>query len=123
MAQITKFYRAEFHCENIPKFLEKKMTDLFVKNRSKAVAIFNRNIGAVNDAWDQVGEPAAFGNYAEDINPNYVQFIIDAIQPSIDELNKTLNVFNYYKINEVGDIVGYSPILKDSKIWVTLRPM
>lgn len=109
-----------YNYENVPKFLRKPMRKWFMKNRHEVVDIFNRYIDSVNKEWDLTGKPAAFGDYPEDINPEYVKLIHDRIQPRIDLINNKFIVFKY-KIGEYGNIIACVPFIKDSKLWITLN--
>ena len=91
----------------------------FMKNRHVVVEIFNKYIDKVNKEWDLTGEPAALGEYIEDINPKYVKFVQNRIQPFIDVANK--HFICKYKIDEYGDLVGYLPFIKNSKLIISLK--
>lgn len=60
----------------------------------------------------------SFGDYLEDINPEYVKEIQKTIQPFINDINKKF-IFFKFKIDQYGDIVGYIPFIKKSKLWMT----
>ena len=109
-----------YHYENIPKFLQKIMRKWYMKNRHEAVLIFHNYIDLVNKEWGLTGEPCSFGEYLEDINPKYAKFVQDKIQPHIDLLNKNYALFKY-KIDEYGDLVAYIPVIKNSKLWISLK--
>lgn len=109
-----------YHFENVPTFMQKIMQEEFMKHRNEVVDVFNERIDEVNDQWHQTGKPAAFGDYVEDINPEYAKFIKTEIQPSIDVLNKHFQICKY-RIDEIGDIVGYLPWVKNSKIYITIK--
>ena len=117
------YYTINYHFNSIPKVLQKILGGLFVKYRDEVVDIFNRHIDEVNREFDKTGKPCALGDFAEDLNPEYVQFINEKIQPHIDNFN---NKFEFkhlmkFKLDECCDIVGYIPGIKDSKIWITLK--
>lgn len=114
------YAKVHYHFENVPKFMRGFMSNEFMKNRGKVVDIFNTLIDSVNAEWNSTGKPCAFGEFAEDINPEYVKFIQDKIQPFIDVLNKQLK-YCRYRIDEVGDIIGFIPFIKKSKLWITLK--
>ena len=116
----TLYCTVNYHYENIPRFLRKSMREWFMKNRSEVVAIFNKYIDSVNKEWKLTGEPCAFGDYIEDINPEYAKLIQNRIQPRIDLLNNKFAFFKY-KIDEYGDIIAYIPFVKKSKLWITLN--
>lgn len=115
----TVYGKIFYHFENVPKFMQKPMRKLFMKHRSEVVYIFNKHIGEANKKWGLTGKPAMLGEYIEDINPEYSKFIRDYIQPFIDIANKGL--LCKYKIDEYGDIVGYLPFIKKSKLWIDLE--
>jgi hypothetical protein len=52
-----------------------RMSDWFIKNRHSVVKVFNNHIEEVNKKWELTGEPYSFGDYLEDINPEYVKEI------------------------------------------------
>mgnify|MGYP006990173936 CR=1 FL=1 len=52
-----------------------------MKHRSEVVKIYREHIGAVNDEWNLTGKEFAFGEYIEDINPEYSKLVYDRIQP------------------------------------------
>lgn len=116
----TVYFKVFYHFERVPRFMRDRMKKEYMKNRSEVVEIFNEHIDRVNEEWKSTGKPAAFGEYIEDINPEYSKFIFDRIQPYINVANE---LFPYckYKIDKFGDIVGYIPFIKKSKIWITLK--
>lgn len=120
---MTEYYGINFHFESVPKMLQEKLSGIFMKYRNEVVEIFNRYIDKVNRDFDKTGKPCALGDFAEDLNPEYVEFINDRIQPHIDDFNDRypFKYFMRFKLDECGDIVGYIPGIKDSKIWITLK--
>lgn len=116
----TFYCKVFYHYENIPKILQRIMREWFMKNRHGVVLIYNKHIDAVNKKWNLTGEPCSFGEYLEDINPKYAEFIQDMIQPYIDVFNKKFVLFKY-KIDEYGDLVAYIPAIKRSKLWISLK--
>lgn len=110
----------QYHFEKVPFNRRALLQDEFMKNRNVVVRIFNAHIDEVNNEWDLTGKPATFGDYLEDINPEYVAFIKDRIQPFIDEFNKS-SEHCWYDIDEYGDIIGRLPFNEDSRIWITLH--
>lgn len=96
------------------------MNKWFMKHRGSVVDIYNNHIDAVNKEWDLTGKPAAFGDYLEDINPEYITLIKDKIQPYIDAYNKRFRLFKY-EIDEIGDIVAKISFIKNSRLWITLK--
>ncbi len=114
------YYRIHPHFENIPSFMQNIMWNAYLKHREEAVNIYNELIDEVNKQWNLTGEPAAFGDYAEDVNPKYIKLLRDKIQPRINVLNKHLLLCKYC-IDDIGDIVGYIPWICNSKIYLTLE--
>ncbi len=111
-------YKAEFKFENIRGIFQPLIENLFMEHRSRAVELFNANIDRVNSDWEKTGKPFAYGEYFEDVNPEYVKAIKDAIQPIFDrELNPKLLV--RYEIDEYGDIIGR--VGHTGKITLTLK--
>lgn len=58
----------------------------------------------------------------EDINPEYVEFISERIQPRFDEAARRLWLRVWITFDKYGDLIGYIPQLRDSKIWVDFEP-
>ncbi len=114
------YFKVFYHFEKVPRFMRKRMKKEFMKNRNEVARIFREHIKAVNDEWNLTGKEFAFGEYTENINPEYSKLVYDRIQPFIDVANK---LFPYckYKIDEYCDIVGYLPFIKKSKLWITLE--
>ena len=116
-----QLFKAYYHYENIPKILRKSMRNWFMSHRSMVFEIFNENIDGVNSEWELSGEPFSFGEFIEDINPAYVKFMQSTIQPLIDDsINRKMMIFKF-KIDEYGDLVGYIPFIKNSKLYITLE--
>lgn len=113
-------FTVTYHFENVPRFMQKIMQMEFMKHRNEIVDVFNDCIDEVNEKWSLTGKPAAFGDYEEDINPEYVSYIRRHIQPKIDTLNKRFPICKY-RIDEIGNIVGYLPWIKNSKIYFTMK--
>lgn len=115
-----KYFKVFYHFEKVPRFMQKYMREEFMKHRSEVVRIFQEHIDGVNDEWTLTGKEFAFGEYIEDINPEYSKLVYDRIQPFIDVTNK---LFPYckYKIDEYCDIVGYLPFIRKSKLWISLK--
>ena len=115
-----RYFKVFYHFIRVPKFMRRRMKKEFMKNRNEVARIFREHIKAVNDEWNLTGKEFAFGEYIEDINPEYSKLVYDRIQPFIDVANKS---FPYckYKIDEYCDIIGYLPFIKKSKLWITLE--
>lgn len=118
----TVLFKMRFHMENIPKLLQEGAKKEFLKARNACAPIFNDMIGGVNKEWDHTGKPAAFGPNYEDINPEYVEFISERIQPRFDEAARRLWLRVWITFDKYGDLIGYIPQLRDSKIWVDFEP-
>ena len=116
----VRCYKVHFHSEKIPSYMEAIVSKAFMKHRREVCDVFNKYINSVNVEWDLTGKPAALGDYVEDINPEYVELIQKRIQPHIDKLNKHFLICRY-KIDEIGDMTGYVPWIKNSKIWFDLE--
>lgn len=69
------------------------------------VDIFNDNIDETNRRFEALGEPACFGDYVEDVNPNYVAMIRDDMLKYFAPMNAKTKVFNY-EIGKYGQIIG-----------------
>lgn len=110
----------QYHFEHVPRFMRKFVQKEFMKNRNEVVDIFNDHIDEVNKLWDLTGKPAAFSDHVKDINPEYVDHIKNYIQPAIDAVNKKFPICKY-RIDDIGNIVGYIPIIRKSKIFFTIK--
>ena len=116
-----QLFKVYYHYENIPKFLRKSMRNWFMNHRSEVVKIFNESIDGVNSEWNLSGEPYSYGEFLEDINPAYIKLIQNKIQPLVDGyINRKMTIFKF-KIDEYGDIVGYIPFIKNSKMYVSFK--
>lgn len=116
-------YQVIFHYEGIPEALGDLCASIYVTMRNRACEISSEMLGKINEEWDKTGKPAAFGRYAEDVNPEYIQFIRDRMQPVIDKtVNKESGILRIV-INDVGDFDGEIIGMKNSKIYVTLKPI
>lgn len=116
----TLYAKVEYHYENIPKWLQDFVAKRFILHYNEVVAVFNAHINEVNSEWKSTGELYAFGDYLEDINPEYVKYVQKRIQPSINIVNKRFYLCRY-KIDNYGGLVGFIPFIKDSKIWLTWK--
>lgn len=118
----TLMYKMYFHMENVPKLFQEGAKKEFLKARNACAPIFNDMIGDVNKEWDLTGKPASFGSHYEDINPEYVEFISERIQPHFDEAARRLWLRVWITFDKYGDLIGYMPQVRDSKIWVDFKP-
>lgn len=109
------YFKAEYRYTNIPKFLQEFVARKFMQHRSEIVELFNSKIDEVNTYYKSTGKSFAFGDYEEDINPEYVACIRRYIQPLFDEANKRFCICRY-SLGEYGEIVGYVPFIRNSKI-------
>lgn len=112
----------EYVYENVPSILRNIMANAYIQNRDKITDIFNEHIDWVNSEWDLIGKPAAFGEFIEDINPEYVKFVNERIQPYIDRVNEGFTLCKF-KLDEHCDIVGYIPYIEGSKLSIRIRPI
>ena len=112
-----------YHYENIPEFLRKSMRTWFMNHRNEVVKIFKENIDGVNSEWELTGEPYSYGEFVEDVNPDYIKLVQNTIQPLInDSINRETMIFKF-KIDEYGDIVGYIPFINNSKLYISFEPV
>lgn len=116
-----QLYEVVYNYENVPKILQKIMSNWFMNHRSAAVKIYNKSIDRVNSEWDLSGEPYSFGDFLEDVNPAYIKTIQNTIQPLIDDSVNQKSIIFKFKIDEYGDIVGYIPFINNSKLYITLK--
>ena len=118
-----QLFKVYYHYENIPEILRESMRVWFIYHRNEVVRIFNESIDGVNAEWKLSGEPYAYGEFLEDVNPNYIKLIQDKIQPLIDESVNQKNKIFKFKIDEYGDIISYIPYITNSKLYVSLKPI
>lgn len=114
--------KVEYVYENVPSILRNIMANAYMRDRDKITAIFNERIDEVNSEWDLIGKPAAFGEYIEDMNPEYIQFVNERVQPYIDQANKSFKLCKF-KLDEYCDIVGYIPEIEGSKLSIRISPI
>lgn len=117
---MEKYYRVIFNYKNVPKFIQKPMSKWFMDNRSEAIRVYNEHINDINEFWKSTGEPYSFGDFIEDINPRYVNCIRKKLAPHLKIINKRFKVFKF-RIDDIGDIVGYIPLIKKSNLFITLE--
>lgn len=123
-----KYYKAHVHIENIEKYdtlnndtFKDAVKGVFLAYRNTYADLFNSKIEEINKAWDKVGEPASYGDYIEDINPNYVNIMVEKVQPLFDEMNEKLRLPILFYVNEYGDIGARLNIIKDVTMYMTLE--
>jgi hypothetical protein len=77
---------------------KESLLKLYLEYRSQICNIFNDKIPSINEEWDKTGKPCSFGDYIEDMNPEYSKFIKDRILPEIQEFNNKLDKYpiEYY---------------------------
>ena len=119
---MTTYYRVIYNYEKVPFFMRKAMSRWFMGNRSHVVKVVNAQLHAINAEWDFTGEPACLGDYIEDINPKYGALMQKRLKPYMDAINKRFVLFKY-AIDYTGDIVGYCPLIKDSKIYILMEEL
>lgn len=116
-----QLFKVYYHYENIPVILRESMRIWFIYHRNEVVEIFNKNIDGVNSEWKLSGEPYAYGEFLEDVNPAYIKLMQNKIQPLIDEsVNRKHAIFKF-KIDDYGDIVGYIPFITNSKLYISFK--
>lgn len=116
----TMRFKARFYFENIPYTMRNVAKREFIRVRDEAATIFNDCIDEVNSEYDLTGKKAYLGeDPTGDFNPEYVQFIINRIQPKIDALVNSKEAFCEVYIGENGDLYGRVKKIEGSKI--TLR--
>lgn len=87
------------------EIFKESLLKLYLEYRSKICNIFNDKIPSINEEWEKTGKPCSFGDYIEDMNPEYSKFIKDRILPEIQKFNNELN--NYpieYYLDDYCDI-------------------
>lgn len=99
-------YRMIVHCENIPTMFERFVTDEFTRYRNEAAQVFNEHISEINDAWDATGKPFSYSEYNEFIR-THMQPYLNAVKPTVCR----------FTLDEECDIIGFIPVLRNSKIW------
>lgn len=116
-------YRAKFSYDRVPVLIQRYAAYRFMKLRRLAVEPYNALISKVNGEWDKTGKPYAFGDYVEDINPEYVCFVQDHIQHVIDkDVNRESGLVKVF-IDQYGDLCGRIDCIKGSKITLSLEPI
>lgn len=106
-------YTVMYHFENVPEW----MKPIIENEAARAV---NGMYSEINSEWDKTGKPASFGDYFEDINPEYAAFINSRIQPILDKkVNKNL-IFRMVS-GPYGDIEMTIRGLKKSRVWIDLK--
>lgn len=114
------YFKVFYNYQNVPKFIRKPMRKWYMKNRHDAIEIYHENIDLINDIWGSTGKKFAFGEYLEDLNPDYTFFVKVNMEAYLTELNKKFRWFKY-EIDEYGDIVGTIPMIKGSRLRITLE--
>ena len=117
---MTTYYRVIYNYENVPFFMREAMSKWFMSNRNHVVEVVNAQLTEINAEWNLTGEPAYLGDYIEDINPKYGALMQKRLKPYMDSINKRFILFKY-AIDDTGDLVGYCPLIKDSKIYIELK--
>lgn len=121
-------YRVKLYCENIPQTIVSMINSeacetFYMALHNEAAKIFNKYIDEVNVEWEKTGRPFGYGCNLEAINPEYVKFVKDYIQPCLDaDLNAKSGCLEMF-IDDNGDICGRLRELKSSKIYVRLFPL
>ena len=121
----------KFHFDNLDKYylmnndtFKEAVKNLFIHYRHEFCEVFNAKIDEINKAWDETGKPCSFGDYVEDMNPEYSKFIKDRLDNDFDKLNKDLNknhcLIEFY-LDEYCDICAKLRRFPDVKIWITLE--
>ena len=121
MALESRIMTVNFHLENMPEISDTFRNIIiseFVSCREEFVKVFNVKIGEVNDIWDRTGKPATFGEYLEDINPEYIELIRKYFTDDLNRINKKHFIKCY--ISKYGDVEGNLPPFGDSRIYATL---
>lgn len=117
----TVVYNAYFHFENVPKWIRPTVRGMYWEARNICAKIFNDRIDEINQQFEQTGEPFAFGPYLEDMNPKYGDLISKTLKPEFDYALTHRGSLIRIRL-EYGDMIGYIPALKGSKIWVDFKP-
>lgn len=117
----TVVYKAYFHFENVPEWIQSTVRDMYWKARNICTPIFNDRIDEINRQFEQTGEPFAFGPYLEDMNPKYGKLMSETLEPEFDRVLTRNGSLIRIRL-EYGDMIGYIPALKESKIWVDFKP-
>ena len=92
-----QFYGRDYDKANelglITEELKDRLTRIFMNNYNPFTEVFNKEIGKINEEWDETGKEASFGEYVEDFNPEYIEFIRanEKIRSGFRYLNRQLN--------------------------------
>ena len=92
-----QFYGTDYDKANeiglISEEFKAGLTRIFMENYNPFTEVFNKEISKINEAWDETGKDASFGEYVEDINPEYIEFIRsnEKIKAGFRNLNRQLS--------------------------------
>lgn len=118
----TVMYKLRFHIFGVPELEKGRVKSTYMKQYNIAEKIFNDNIGWINEEWDKTGKKASFGEFLEDVNPEYVEFIAERINKLMESACQKSDPYLICKIGEYGAIEGYLPSVKDSRVYVDFIP-
>lgn len=128
-----RLVEVNYHFDNIEKYplldLDSFKTELgkiYLHYRNVFADIFNSKINDINEAWDETGEPPSFGDYAEDVNPKYVEFIKDRLDDDFKEANDRIKaegcMLEFY-LDDICDIRARIIGFEDVSIWINIKLM
>ena len=110
--------------------VQNALMQLFVDKREDLAIIFNRKIDKINKDFELTGKPCSLvpdgeKAYAEDINPEYANFIIAALKYDVDNYNAKLAESKYplrYYFDPYVDIRAYLADKPEVNVGIYLKP-
>ena len=109
--------------KRIPFVLREPMFKWFMENRSEVVDVVKSHLDEINDEFAKTGEPFAFDDFVEGINPKYVELMRKRLEPFLSEINQRQDSAYRFAIDEFGDIVGRLDKIEGSKLFIILKPV
>lgn len=116
-------YIVKFHFENIPLEMRKDFAERFVYWRELAVAATDQLFEELNDKWEKTGKEFSLGPYMEDLNPEYVEFMISKLQPVVDEKVNRFSGECRIAFSKWMELEMTITTIKGSRVWVTIEEM
>lgn len=123
-----------YHFDNLEDYpilnneeFKEDASNVYMDYRNIFADIFNAKIDGINKAWDKLGLPSSFGDYAEDINPEYVKFIREKLDDEFKEANDRIYEedgcpMEFY-LDDYSDIRGRIRGIDKLSIWISIRPV
>ena len=128
----NNLYTIEWHYDGIENYkmlnrvmFKSRLQELFVEGYNECCHLFNEHIDNINKEWDKLDKPCAFGEYIEDINPEYVNFIRERLHQrfinlNVDQMINHNSPLEFY-IDDHGGISARLRAFPDVKMYFTMR--